>query len=151
MPIIYEPTLIKTHTIFQLNNTGGSEDLDFDFALNEGAKIEKVELMARAPAGVAGTMEVGLNLKPSAGSPAAAYDIFEDEDVLCATISHAEAATEQTDVQHVDFHNDSVYIVKNLTAQAYSSGASNKNGIVKVYYKRCRFSDAELGNLLRNY
>lgn len=151
MPTIYEPTLIMSAPEKSVNNTGGSEDLDFDFALNEGAKIEKIVLVADSSVGVAGTLDVGVNLKPSAGSPAASGDIFEDDDVVAAIRGRDDGVGNNPVTGIFDFSNDSVYIVKNPTCQYYGAGAAARLGYVKIYYKRCRFSDAELGNLLRNY
>ena len=151
MPVIFEPTLVKASYIEGLNNTGGNHEVEWDFGINEGAKIEKVVITPAQSQGVAGTMEAGLNFRPNAGSPAASGDIFQDDDVFCSAMSLACVAAGSYSNVVFDFQKDSIYVVKDITGQYFSSGASNKAAYIKIYYKRCRFSDAEMGNLLRNY
>lgn len=151
MPIIYEPTLLKSIAETTVNNTGVAVDIDFDFAINEGAKIEKIENGCYSAAG-AGSLDVALNLKPDQSAPAASGDVFEDDDVIAAHRNLSDANMQSSPVVKVfDYHDDSIYIVKNVTVQMYGSGAVNRLAYMKVYYKRVKFSDAELGNILRNY
>ena len=157
MPIIYEPTLIKSSptTTLSANAGGASAAVEFDFGINEGAKIEKVHLTGFTSVGASGVLEAGLNFRPSAGSPAAAYDMVKDDDVFAMCIGDESFTTSGwvvtlLDFVH-DFHMDSIYIVKDMTFQLFEAGGNARSMFYKIYYKRCRFSDAEMGNLLRNY
>lgn len=151
MPEIFEPTLVKSIPQTTVNNTGVAVDIEFDFAINEGIKIEKIENGCYSSAG-AGSLEQGLNLRPNADAPAASGDLFGDDDVIAGhrNLSDANLSTGPC-VQVFDFQNDSIYVVKDLTAVMYGSGAFNRLCTMKIHYKRVRFSDAELGNVLRNY
>lgn len=158
MPRIYEPTLVKSCDRTSANGGGANFEVEFDFALNEGAKIEKVVFLPDGCVGAAGELDFGLNLRPQDGSPAALGDMQEDDDVFAMGVFKEQFSTSGgSNLQAgggqytYDFHEDSIYIVKDLTLQLFEASGNARACGCKIYYKRCRFSDAEMGNLLRNY
>jgi len=152
MPTIYEPTLIKGANVSP-NNGADNAEIEFSFGINEGAKIEKVSFLSTALIAADGQCEYGLNFRPNAGDPAAAGDLLEDDDVFAGyTLEEQNAAGSALHSDTViDLKDDSVYIVKDITMQGFGVGAGARYCAAKVYYKRVRFSDAEMGSLLRNY
>lgn len=142
------PTLVRTAEITGLATaTGATAEMDFDFGLQEGARLIGVYYRWDWTAGTHVGIDGGIYLGPTRSNPTAIDELAIDEDVVAdfSFYIQQEAAGEQhhwsamVDLSHMD-----LYITRNIRFCVYNVSATNiNNAIAKVYYNRIQFSAEE--------
>ena len=142
-----QPTLCRTAVISALGTgTGSVASMGFDFGIQQGARLIKVEYQLTITAGTHVGAAMGLYLGPTRANPASAGELPYDEDVVGGAFYHIqqEAAGEQ----HVpllinDLSMTTIFITRNILFCMFNSGASNIIGTCKLYYNRVEYTAEE--------
>jgi hypothetical protein len=142
------PTLVRTASDTGLATaTGSTAELDFDFGIQQGARLIGIEYSFNITAGTHVGGSFGLYLGPTRSNPTTVSEVMEDEDVV-GSVSwqiNQEAAGEQV-IQSIyrDFSRMEIYITRNVRGCVYNWGSTNLNLIVwKLYYNRIELSAEE--------
>ncbi len=126
--------------------------IDFDFGNLAGALLLYVEYKGAARAStLSGSMEVGLHFNGSQPAPGTSLLFNADRNVFgysgidwSLTTSGVCTAGQQ----NIDLRPYDMFIAGNPAIQCFMSGASTLSVSCSLYFKRVRFSEAEVGGVI---